>query len=292
MRLAIALTLARTTLIVVAVAAATGCADEVIDDGPTNTGGDSGDGGAGAATGDGGMGGVGGVPVGGGGAGGSAPTCIPTELAGVKAEYLFSGNADDTSGLDNHGIVTGPILTTDRASDPDSAYEFDGLDDEIRVSSTSDHDIGAATSSLTIEAWVYPTEVKTQGIVRKGSAAADSPFTLGLAGNGEVVARLATEGGDDIDVRTNGYDLNTWTHVAVTWDGSDVRLYVNARLEASEPFAGPMTVDTSPLLIGTRLQLPADTFAGKIDDIRLIDAARSQCEICQDAGISDTPECP
>ncbi|HEX7023906.1 MAG TPA: LamG domain-containing protein [Gemmatimonadales bacterium] len=53
---------------------------------------------------------------------------------GLVAEYLFRGNADDTSGHGRHGVVHGATLTADRFGDPEGAYRFDGIDDEIVVS--------------------------------------------------------------------------------------------------------------------------------------------------------------
>jgi hypothetical protein len=52
---------------------------------------------------------------------------------GLIAEYLFNGNADDTSGGGHHGVVQGATLTTDRFENPDSAFHFDGVDDYISI---------------------------------------------------------------------------------------------------------------------------------------------------------------
>ena len=58
----------------------------------------------------------------------------PELRAGLVAEYLFRGGAEDTSGHGRHGLVQGATLTPDRFGTADHAYRFDGRDDAIVVS--------------------------------------------------------------------------------------------------------------------------------------------------------------
>ena len=44
-------------------------------------------------------------------------------------------------------------------------------------------------------------------------------------------------------------------------------------MEATETVIGDMTTNTSPLLIGARLDLPSDSFKDTIDDVRIYDTA-------------------
>ena len=53
---------------------------------------------------------------------------------GLIAEYLFNGNANDTSGNGFHGVVQGATPAADRFGNPNSAYAFDGKNDWIVVS--------------------------------------------------------------------------------------------------------------------------------------------------------------
>jgi hypothetical protein len=210
------------------------------------------------------------------------------------AEYLFSGNANDTSGFRHDGTVAGAVLTTDRFGVADSAYSFDGENDQISVPHTPALSLGADTSAFTLEAWVYPTAQKSQDILRKGSEVNGDnafPYELALSGTGVIVGGARSAAGLT-QVRRTGYSLNAWTHVALVWDGSSLQLYVNGSPEASQGFQDVLGQSTNPLLFGSRLQSPADTFAGKLDDIRLFNVARSPAQICQDAGISGTSSCP
>ncbi len=56
--------------------------------------------------------------------------------SGLVAFYPFNSNANDESGNNNHGVVNGPILTTDRNGNDSSAFEFDGTSNYISVANS------------------------------------------------------------------------------------------------------------------------------------------------------------
>ena len=77
---------------------------------------------------------------------------------------------------------------------------------------------------------------------------------------------------------------NTWVHVAGTYDGTALRIYVNGALNASMAVTGATCASTEPLAIGAknRTTPPATTEAymdGRIDDLRVYDRALTAAEI-------------
>ncbi len=52
---------------------------------------------------------------------------------GLVLYYPFDGNANDASGNGNNGTVEGATLTTDRFGNPNSAYYFNGVNNDILV---------------------------------------------------------------------------------------------------------------------------------------------------------------
>ena len=54
----------------------------------------------------------------------------------LRLWFPFNSNANDESGNGHDGIVEGPVLTSDRFGEPDSAYHFDGDDDFITVTTS------------------------------------------------------------------------------------------------------------------------------------------------------------
>ncbi|NYZ79236.1 LamG domain-containing protein, partial [Candidatus Micrarchaeota archaeon] len=80
--------------------------------------------------------------------------------------------------------------------------------------------------------------------------------------------------------------LNTWYHVAFTYDGSTIKLYVNGVLENSSSQTITPLPNTQPLLIGAR---KAGTnqynFNGTIDEVAIYSRAKSASEIAADANL-------
>ncbi len=64
---------------------------------------------------------------------GGVAGATPLITNGLVAAYEFSGNADDSSGNGNHGVVNGATLTADRFGNPNSAYSFDGISDFVSI---------------------------------------------------------------------------------------------------------------------------------------------------------------
>src|SRR6056297_2097399 len=51
----------------------------------------------------------------------------------LEAFYPFLGNAKDVTPNNNDGTVNGSTLTTDEYGNPNSAYSFDGISDNINL---------------------------------------------------------------------------------------------------------------------------------------------------------------
>src|SRR5207248_324381 len=75
--------------------------------------------------------------------------------------------------------------------------------------------------------------------------------------------------------------LDTWTHLATTYDGSTLCLYVNGTQAASRSVGGPISGSTSPLRIGGN-NVWGEYFNGVLDEVRVYNRALSQAEIQTD----------
>jgi chitodextrinase len=72
-----------------------------------------------------------------------------------------------------------------------------------------------------------------------------------------------------------------WSHLAATYDGGEIRLYVNGSLVASQAASGPVTTSTGVLRIGGN-SVWNEWFAGLIDEVRVYNRALSAAEIQTD----------
>ena len=75
--------------------------------------------------------------------------------------------------------------------------------------------------------------------------------------------------------------VGAWSHLAMTYDGSRCRLFVNGVQVASLPQTGAIAPSGSPLWIGGNSPY-GEYFSGRIDEVRVYRAALSQAEIQAD----------
>lgn len=71
------------------------------------------------------------------------------------AYYPFTGNPNDASGNNHHGTGTNISLAPDRASNPNSAYSFDGTTSKIEISDTTVFNV--RVGSFTLSYWFKTT---------------------------------------------------------------------------------------------------------------------------------------
>ena len=88
---------------------------------------------------------------------------------------------------------------------------------------------------------------------------------------------------------------NAWSHLAVTYDGSNLSLYVNGNRISRKKVSGTITRSSSPLQIGGD-SVYGQNFAGTIDEVRIYNIALSASAIQNDMqtalGGAPTPPAP
>ncbi len=207
---------------------------------------------------------------------------------GLVAHYTFDGNADDTAGSGYDGVVHGATLTADRFGNPNSAYAFDGVNDDITVANTG----GAfnLTTAWTISAWCKPEASVPYGtsapVVWKTAQNNYNFDTFGLAGQpGDTYLLKLERASDDADIAVVSSALapGRWYYLAGTYDGTNLTLYVDGVLNTSLE-VGSITAYTgpAPLMIGSSLNTnhgDAGVFDGSIDDVRIYSRALSAVEV-------------
>jgi hypothetical protein len=75
--------------------------------------------------------------------------------------------------------------------------------------------------------------------------------------------------------------LNTWTHLAATYDTTTIRLYVNGTQVATAARTGALTSSTGALRLGGN-GLWGEWFAGQLDDVRVYNTTLTAAEIQAD----------
>jgi Concanavalin A-like lectin/glucanases superfamily len=91
--------------------------------------------------------------------------------------------------------------------------------------------------------------------------------------------------GDKTVAGTAMLATGVWTHIAATYDGANLRFYVNGALVATKAQTGAMAPSTGPLWIGNNT-VYNEPYSGLIDEVRVYNRALSATEIATDR---DTP---
>ncbi|MBS0394855.1 MAG: DUF4082 domain-containing protein, partial [Proteobacteria bacterium] len=215
-------------------------------------------------------------------------TFNPPAGYGLVAAYSFNegtgATVNDASGNGNTGSITGATWTN--SGRYGKALVFNGTTARVFVNSSSSLNF---TAGMTLEAWVNPSTSQTGNrtiIYRQQDIAY---LRASQATRARIPAGGGTIGGSVLQVSgTSTLPLNTWSHVAVTYDGAILRLYVNGTQVASGTASGALSTSLNPLWIGGNNPF-GEYFAGRIDEVRVYNRALSATEVQKDISTPITP---
>jgi len=208
-------------------------------------------------------------------------------MPNLVAAYGFdegSGTVvNDASGNGNNGTISGARWTT--SGKYGNALTFNGTSALVTINNAASLQL---TSGMTLEAWVYPSSVSSvwEDVIYKAN---DNYFLEGTSPNSSRPAAGGILGGFYLEVYgPTALTANTWAHLAATYDGATIRLYVNGAQVASRAQTGAIATSTNPLQIGGD-SLYGGYFAGRIDEVRIYNRALSVAEIQSDMNTAVTP---
>jgi len=200
-----------------------------------------------------------------------------------------AGSAGVTTGGNADSACDGSEVDT-------SALVFDGVDDHVAMGVAPE----LGLTELTLEAWVRRDGrgvdagtgvggIRLIPIIAKGRGESDGSnvdcnYAFGFYGDvlGADFEDMAT-GANHPVMGTTAVGWGEWHHVAVSYDGTTWRLYVDGALDNElAANATPRSDSIQHFSIGTTLEstgTPAGFFQGAIDEVRVWNHARSEADI-------------
>jgi Concanavalin A-like lectin/glucanases superfamily/Chitobiase/beta-hexosaminidase C-terminal domain/IPT/TIG domain/Fibronectin type III domain len=211
----------------------------------------------------------------------SAATGAASGTPGLVAAYDFNAGSGttvaDASGNGNTGTIMNATWTT--SGKYGGALSFNGTNAQVLINDAASLHL---TTGVTLEAWVNPSSAPTgwQDVIYK---ALDNYYLEAGSTNSNKPGAgvLLTSSAEPLAYGTAQLAASTWTHLAMTYDGTTLKMYVNGVLASSTAQSGTITTSTNALQIGGDTTY-GQYFKGLIDEVRVYNIALTQAQIQTD----------
>ena len=149
---------------------------------------------------------------------------------------------------------------------------FDGVNDYVSISDQNEFDL---TDNLTMSSWVNIPVNKFSIIINKGES-----WGYWLNESSYLEASNSNLTAEEI-LSPNPINIDTWTHVGYTYNGSIVKLFINGLEVNSTPATGSFLTDNYDLHIGANSPTvwEISAFHGYIDEVRIYNRSLSNNEM-------------
>jgi hypothetical protein len=211
-----------------------------------------------------------------------SPTCFPAPPSMIA---WWSGDGDLTDrvgGLTGaSGTQSGAAAVTFAPGEVAAAFDLHGASYvEIPHAPAL-----AQKTALTIEAWFFATALGGR-VLDKNTAGGSDGYMLDTFKNKARMIIGKTSVSSTADLPTG-----VWTHVAGTYDGALVSVFVNGALAASAPRTGAIPTSNLAVRIGAD-SAGKNRFAGLLDEVVLYDRALSEAELAAVVAGGARGRCP
>jgi hypothetical protein len=147
-------------------------------------------------------------------------------------------------------------------------------------------------TAMSVSVWIYRSGSTgaRQSVLSFKETGGGFVLSLNENGSSEFPRIWLNQGGWQYKEDSVAIPLNTWTHVAATYDNSNLRLYINGTEAApATALTGNMTEPSAVIGIGARNSLDQHWYPGLIDDARIYSRALTAAEVAVLAAGCPTP---
>jgi len=190
-------------------------------------------------------------------------------LSATEVTNLYNNTITDESGNGNVGTLTGGAYIGENGE-----IVFDGVDDYVDCGNDSSLDV---TSEITVSAWVkYDSFSTTPHVVGKLSTGPTNGYMLWTTTGG--VATFSIAATTESTATSSALNTGTWYHLAGTYDGANVKLYVDGSLVDTTARAGAIGVASNNCRVGeaTHTSVPLD---GSVRHPQIFNRALTAAEV-------------
>ncbi len=188
--------------------------------------------------------------------------------------------------MKNFILIIGIALLSLNIPAQNNCLEFDGTNDYVSVPD----DIAHKPASVTVEAWVYinsNTNTNNSGaqyvIFKQNSRTGQfEGYCIYYDNSNNFVGIVGSSDGHQRSVSSSAVNIQEWNHVALTANGTELKLYLNGILQGTDPGSYSLDYGTNPLYFGrTGYADWEGYFNGRLDEVRIWSDIRTETEIRQ-----------
>ncbi|HEY7090888.1 MAG TPA: N,N-dimethylformamidase beta subunit family domain-containing protein, partial [Tepidisphaeraceae bacterium] len=208
-------------------------------------------------------------------------TFQPTSRTGLVAEYAFNEGTGttvaDSSGNHNTGTITNASWAAGLFG---QALSFNGTNSLVTISGSTSLNL---TSAMTLEAWVKPNALDdwSSVILKERTGGLDYALYADSGADQPPIGFVHVSSSDSAAQATSILSVGTWSHLAATYDGTNLMLYVNGSLVSTQAVNGNIMTSSNALRIGGN-SIWGEYFNGLIDQVRVYNRALNQGEVRAD----------
>ena len=207
------------------------------------------------------------------------PVNIPS--AGLIAAWHFNENSGTTAGdsvAGHNGVITGAAWVPGIRG---SALQFNGTDNQVQISKTGFNPVGG---SISFSFWFRLNAVGDNGTFIYQNV----KYIVSIDAQGRPGFALYTPVWSSLNSGYTNRVLDTdWHHVAMTYDGSMMRLYLDGLLRTYTAKTGNLQLSAGDVYIGK--ETPINPFKGTIDEMLVYDRALTDSEVLEIYGSTPDP---
>jgi hypothetical protein len=198
------------------------------------------------------------------------------ELAGLVGWWKFDetegATAKDSSDGNHNGTLIGNAKWAQGKIG--GAVDLDGKSGFVQIADESAFNI---TGQITIACWANIRSVPYEytAIVTKG----DDSWRLSTAQQQRKFHCSVNNYNNIVLDGSAEVAANEWHHVAMVYNGDEIRIYVDGRLDAAKPWKGGIAANDFDVLIGDNAEQKGRFFDGLIDDVRIYNYALKESDI-------------
>jgi len=204
---------------------------------------------------------------------------VPSGAADEIQDSAGGHHATPNGGMDAQDLVPGQIA---------GALDFDGVDDYLFAGG-----FGPPEAAFTYSVWFRPAALVESGGERQDvfywGGNGRPHLTVNREGDGAVglYVQISDVTTDEVKTTVSSWPVDSWHHVAFTFDGAYLRVYVDGAQDGPVHTLAGTHNSTSSLYIGSTSG-PGRFFPGALDELRISDHARSPAWLqVQDASMRD-----